>query len=43
VVANAVGLSTVNSFQIERERLEAERRVWEAPIKNLQETPREQS
>ena len=33
MVANAVGLSTVNSFQIERERLEAERRVWEAAIK----------
>jgi hypothetical protein len=43
VVAKAVRPSTVNSFQIERERLEAERRVWETAMKNLQETLKEQS
>jgi hypothetical protein len=43
VVAKAVRPSTVNGLQIERERLEAERRVWETAIETLQKTLKEQS
>jgi cell fate (sporulation/competence/biofilm development) regulator YmcA (YheA/YmcA/DUF963 family) len=43
VVAKNVRPNTVDSFQIARERLEAERRVWETAIENLQKTLKEQS
>jgi hypothetical protein len=43
VVAKNVRPDTVDSFQIARERLESERRVWETAIENLQNTLKEQS
>jgi predicted urease superfamily metal-dependent hydrolase len=43
VVAKNVRPNTVDSFQIAREHLETERRVWETAIENLQKTLEEQS